>query len=200
MNHKETPPDPALGARFREALVFAFQLHSHQVRKASRTPYISHLLSAAATAIQFGADEDEAIAALLHDAIEDQGGERTRQEIRELFGERVVEIVNGCTDSDTNPKPPWRQRKEAYLDHLKSAPHSVRLVVACDKLHNARSILIDYRSLGDELWQRFTGKKDGTLWYYNSISEIFQTFGPHPLFEELVRVIDQINALAASDS
>ena len=188
---------PILGARFQEALVFASQLHSRQFRKGSKTPYIAHLLAVAATVIQFGADEDEAIAALLHDAIEDQGGEGARQKIRELFGEQVVEIVNGCTDSDTSPKPPWRQRKVAYLEHLRSASPSVRLVVAADKLHNARSILIDYRTLGDPLWQRFTGKKEGTLWYYKSISEIFQSLGPHPLFEELVRVIAQMDELAA---
>jgi (p)ppGpp synthase/HD superfamily hydrolase len=188
---------PVLGARFREALVFASQLHAHQVRKASQTPYISHLLSAAAIVIQFGGNEDEAIAALLHDAIEDQGGNHTRQKIRGLFGDRVVEIVNGCTDSDTDPKPPWQERKIVYLNHLRSTSPSIRLVVAADKLHNARSILIDYRTLGDELWQRFTGKKEGTLWYYNSIAEVFQTFGPHPLFEELIRVIDRIDDLAA---
>ena len=199
---QKVSPDnsPVLGTRFREALVFASQLHAHQVRKASQTPYIAHLLSASAIAIQFGADEDEAIAALLHDAVEDQGGENARQKIRELFGDQVVEIVNGCTDSDTNPKPPWRERKMAYLDQLRSASPSIRLVVAADKLHNARSILIDYRILGDELWHRFTGKKDGTLWYYNSIAEIFQTFGPHPLYEELIRVIERIDDLAAVKS
>src|SRR5437588_8327976 len=130
-----------LSTRFEEALVFATQLHREQTRKGTRIPYIAHLLGVTSIVLEHGGNEDEAIAALLHDAIEDQGGASTREEIRRQFGDRVVEIVDGCTDTDVMPKPPWRARKEAYLAHIIEATPSVRLVSAADKLHNARAIL-----------------------------------------------------------
>src|SRR5205085_9487458 len=133
----------ALTARFEEALIFSTQLHASQSRKGSATPYIAHLLAVTALVLENGGNEDEAIAALLHDAIEDQGGVATREEIRRRFGDRVVEIVNGCTDAEVVPKPPWRPRKDAFIARLYEAPASVRLVVAADKLHNARSVLAD---------------------------------------------------------
>src|SRR5437660_4807656 len=126
----------ALTARFEEALTFATQLHAQQVRKGTRIPYVAHLLAVTALVLENGGDEDEAIAALLHDAIEDQGGAATREEIRRHFGNRVVEIVDGCTDAEVIPKPPWRPRKETFIAHLREASASVRLVVASDKLHN----------------------------------------------------------------
>lgn len=151
-----------LSTRFDEALIFASRLHAKQVRKGSGIPYISHLLAVTALVLEHGGGEDEAIAALLHDAIEDQGGDATRQEIRRRFGEVVVEIVNGCTDTDSTPKPPWRERKEAYIAHLPTATSSILLVSAADKLHNVRSILNDYRVVGEEIWQRFkAGKQIG---------------------------------------
>src|SRR5919202_957739 len=152
----------ALTRRFEEALTFAARLHSAQVRKGTTVPYVSHLLAVAAVALEHGADEDEAIAALLHDAVEDQGGAATREEIRRRFGDRVAEIVDGCTDAETTPKPPWRERKERYVSHIASAPPSVRLVSAADKLHNARSILADLRTCGEGVWDRFRGGKEGT--------------------------------------
>src|ERR1051325_12202408 len=130
----------ALTSRFEDALSFAARLHSGQLRKGTAIPYVSHLLAVASVALEHGADEDEAIAALLHDAVEDQGGAPTREEIRRRFGDRVVEIVDGCTDAETVPKPPWRERKERYIAHVAEASPSVRLVSASDKLHNARSI------------------------------------------------------------
>ncbi len=154
----------SLSPRFEEALIFAFRLHNEQIRKGTSIPYISHLLGVASIALEYGANEEEAIAALLHDAIEDQGGATTREEIRHRFGITVVEIVNGCTDADETPKPPWEARKKAYLTHIKNAPPSVLLVSAADKLHNARAILKDYRLLGNSVWQRFKGDKEGTLW------------------------------------
>ena len=155
-----------LSTRFDEALVFASRLHAQQMRKGSNIPYISHLLSVAAIVLENGGDENEAIAALLHDAIEDQGGDATRQEIQRRFGQAVVEIVNGCTDADTVPKPPWQARKEAYISHLRSATPSILLVSAADKLHNLRSLRKDYPLVGERLWQRFKTGKEGTLWYY----------------------------------
>lgn len=162
-----------LGPRFEAALAYAARLHVNQRRKGTAIPYVAHLLGVCAIALEHGADEDEAIGALLHDAAEDQGGQTTLNEILRRFGNRVAGIVEGCTDAWTEPKPPWRARKEAYLKHLPHASPSVRLVSASDKLYNAQAILTDYRQLGPALWERFKGGKDGTLWYYQSLSEIF---------------------------
>ena len=189
-----------LSTRFEDALTFATRLHADQARKGTTIPYISHLLAVTSIVLEQGGNEDEAIAALLHDAIEDQGGASTREEIRRRFGETVVEIVNGCTDAEVVPKPPWRRRKEAYIAHLRDAPASVRLVSAADKLHNARAILADYRSVGESLWKRFHGGKTGTLWYYRTLVDVLRKTGPAPLFEELERVVSEIETLTAEDS
>jgi (p)ppGpp synthase/HD superfamily hydrolase len=189
-----------LSDRFTEALTFATQLHATQIRKGSGTPYIAHLLGVASIVLEYGGDEDEAIAALLHDAIEDQGGAQARSEIRRRFGDRVTEIVDGCTDSDTEPKPPWRQRKEAYIAHIPNASKSVRLVSAADKLYNARSILKDYQLLGDSLWGRFTGGKEGSLWYYRAIVNAFGQRESHPLVDELDRVVGELEKIALTRS
>jgi (p)ppGpp synthase/HD superfamily hydrolase len=171
--------------RFAEALQYAAVLHNHQVRKGSNIPYVSHLLSVAALVLEHGGDEDQAIAALLHDAVEDQGGQETLEEIRRRFGERVADLVAGCTDSFDTPKPPWRQRKETYLAHLLVASPEVRLVSLADKVHNARSLLATLRREGDAAWGYFKGGKTGTLWYYQSLLAAFQN-APHPNTSELV--------------
>jgi (p)ppGpp synthase/HD superfamily hydrolase len=186
-----------LTARFSEALAFAFQVHSAQRRKGSDVPYVAHLMSVAAIALEHGASEDEAIAALLHDAIEDQGGETMRAEITRRFGRAVADIVEGCTDADTIPKPPWRDRKEKFLARLPRASQSVHLVCAADKLHNARSLVEDYRVLGDKLWQRFNGGKEGTLWYYRGIVTALEASSPGPLVDELARVVAELERAAA---
>lgn len=188
-----------LSEKFTEALTFATELHATQKRKGSGVPYIAHLLGTASIALEYGANEAEAIAALLHDAIEDQGGTPTREAIRRRFGDAITAIVDGCTDADTIPKPPWRQRKEAYIAHIPTASASVRLVTAADKLYNARSVLKDYRVLGEELWQRFAGGKAGTLWYYRALVEALRAAASTPLVEELDRVVTEIEQLA-SDS
>jgi (p)ppGpp synthase/HD superfamily hydrolase len=189
-----------LSTRFEDALILAKRLHAKQMRKGTTIPYISHLLAVASIVLEQGGSEDEAIAALLHDAIEDQGGVPTRRLIRERFGENVVEIVNGCTDAESMPKPPWRGRKEAYIAHLADAPASVRLVSAADKLHNTRAILADYRDIGEALWKRFNGGKEGTLWYYRTLVTVLRNAERTPLVEELERVVSEIEALAAQDS
>jgi GTP pyrophosphokinase len=183
---------PRFSDRFSQALVYAAELHADQKRKVSGAPYVAHLLRVAGIAIDYGADEDEAIAALLHDAVEDQGGDSTRQEIRRRFGDRVVEIIDGCTDTDQIPKPPWRRRKEAHLARLRHASPSVRLVTASDKLDNARSVSSSYRRLGDSLWERFSGGRDGVLWYYRSVTEILKARDAGPIVEELDRVVSEI--------
>ncbi|MBX3185513.1 MAG: HD domain-containing protein [Labilithrix sp.] len=186
-----------LGPRFTDALVLACDLHRTQARKGSGVPYVAHLLAAASIAIEHGANEDEAIAALLHDAVEDQGGAKTAAAIRARFGDAVADIVVACSDTDVTPKPPWRARKEAYVAHVRTAPASVRLVSAADKLHNARSILADYRAIGDEVWKRFTGGREGTLWYYRALVDAFASHGASGLVAELDRVVTELEALAA---
>jgi (p)ppGpp synthase/HD superfamily hydrolase len=166
---------PHLGDRFDRALVYASQLHRAQVRKGTRIPYVSHLLAVASLVMQHGGIEDEAIGGLLHDALEDHPSDgQTEKEIGEQFGPTVLEIVRGCSDSTGHPKPPWRERKARYLRHLvETATPSVLLVSASDNLHNARSILCDYRSHGDELWRRFTTEKAEMFWYYEALRGAF---------------------------
>lgn len=184
-----------LSARFDEALVCASRLHARQMRKGGKIPYLAHLLSVAAIVLEYSGTEDEAIAALLHDAVEDQGGDATRQEIQRRFGTAVVAIVNGCTDTDTVPKPPWQVRKEAYIAHLRGASPSILLVSAADKLHNLRSLRADYSLVGERLWQRFQTGKEGTLWYYRTLVEVYKAQYPTPLTEELTRTFDELVAL-----
>jgi (p)ppGpp synthase/HD superfamily hydrolase len=147
------------GEKFGEALSYAERVHRDQLRKATQVPYVTHLLAVAAIVGENDGTEDEVVAALLHDAPEDQGGEARLEDIRKRFGEEVAGIVAGNTDTFEDPKPPWRERKERYVARIAHEPESVRLVSAADKLHNARSILADLRSVGDELWQRFNGEK-----------------------------------------
>lgn len=184
-----------LSQRFTQALLWATELHKTQVRKGSGVPYIAHLLGVTSEALEYGATEDEAIAALLHDAIEDCGGRAIALEIRHRFGDNVAEIVEGCTDSETHPKPPWRERKEAYITHLHTASPSVRLVSAADKLYNARSILKDYRCVGEEIWQRFTGGRSGSLWYYRAVVDTLNAVDNRPIVAELERVVRELENL-----
>jgi GTP pyrophosphokinase len=144
------------------------------------------------TVLTYGGDEDEAIAALLHDAVEDQEGKPRLREIRKKFGARVAHIVEGCTDADTQPKPPWLERKKTYLTHLRSADSSVLLVSAADKLYNAREILYDFRKHRGSVWSRFKGGKQGTLWYYRQVAKILRAKGPEYLVAELDRVVSEL--------
>lgn len=187
-----------LTQRFEEALVYAARLHAAQVRKGSLIPYVSHLMAVAALTLEYGGGEDEAIAALLHDAVEDQGGKRTRAEILKRFGTQVTAIVDGCTDTDMSPKPPWRARKEAYIAHLRDAPLAVRLVSACDKLHNARTLVMDYRRQGEALWNLFQGGREGTLWYYRSLVGALRSNDLAALVEELDRAVTELESLAGT--
>lgn len=189
-----------LSTRFADALVFAARLHAHQKRKGSNVPYISHLLAVSAIVLEYGGNEDEAIAALLHDAVEDQGGAITRQAILERFGPTVAEIVDGCSEIDVIPKPPWRARKEAYIASLHNAPPAILLVSSADKLHNMRSILADYRVIGAEVWQRFKTGQEGTLWYYHTLLEVYKARDFNPLIAELERTINTLDALIDSQT
>jgi GTP pyrophosphokinase len=182
-------------ARLSEAASFAMIIHAAQVRKGSDTPYISHLLGVASLVLEFGGDEDQAIAGLLHDAIEDQGAEQ-EPVIEARFGARVAAIVRGCTDADSVPKPPWKARKEAYIAHLETAGPDVWLVSCADKLYNARAIVTDLRALGDAMFTRFTGGKAGTLWYYRKLAEVFVRVLPGILSAELGEAVAEMERLA----
>jgi GTP pyrophosphokinase len=184
-----------LSRRFDRAVLLAAELHRTQIRKGTKIPYIAHLLGVASLVLEHEGDEDEVIAALLHDAVEDQGGAPTLARIRVQFGDRVAAIVEGCTDAEVIPKPPWRPRKEAYLAHLEVADESTRLVSASDKLHNARAILADYRKVGERLWNRFSADREDILWYYRSLAEVFGRRGPYVLAQELRHTISQLETL-----
>lgn len=191
-------------SRLAEAFLYAAELHGAQLRKVGGEPYVAHLLGVCATVLAHGGDEDEAIAALLHDAVEDQGGEATRDEIARRFGPRVAEIVDGCTDTTATPKPPWRRRKEEYLARLRAAPASVRLVAAADKLDNARAMLREYRLHGESLWDFFRGGRDGTRWYYRAVVEALRAGGDDPatrlgtLIDELDQTVARLERLGAA--
>ena len=187
---------------FEAALAFATRLHARQVRKKTDIPYISHLIGVAGLVLEYGGNRDEAIAALLHDAIEDQAAEyaggaaQLRLDIRTQFGDKVLCIVEGCTDSETVPKPPWKKRKQHYIDHVCEVDDSTRLVSCADKLHNARAIVSDLRVFGDALFDRFGGGKQGTLWYYRSLADTFLELGNPRLAEELDRTVQVMERLA----
>ena len=164
-----------------------------QTRKASEVPYLGHLLSVAGLVIEADGTETQAIAALLHDAAEDQGGERTLTEIDEKFGAGVASIVAECSDTFETPKPPWRERKERYIDHLRVASEDAVLVSLADKLDNARAILRDFRALENEVWQRFSVQDPQLhLWYYRSLLEVFGQRTHSWMVGELRDVIDAL--------
>lgn len=187
-----------LSDRFQSALLYALRLHAGQQRKNKQIPYYAHLLSVTALVIEAGGDEEEAIAALLHDAVEDQGGYARLEEIKSKFGKRVADIVDGCTDAYQMPKPPWKERKERYLHDLNSASASVILVSLADKVHNARSIYRDLKRAGKGIWESFNGGKDGTLWYYRSLAKTFLKYEERypALVQELQDLVDSIHHLA----
>lgn len=183
---------PTLSESYDRALVYATSLHRHQVRKGNGIPYISHLLSVSSRVIVAGGTETQAIAGLLHDAAEDQGGQETLDDIERRFGPDVARIVADCTDSWVEPKPAWRPRKEAYLDALPKKPKASLLVSLADKVDNADAILRDYRIVGEDLWSRFTGGREGTVWYYRSLDAIFAKELPGSLAAELSRLVSEL--------
>jgi (p)ppGpp synthase/HD superfamily hydrolase len=171
-----------LGQRFCDALCLANALHAEQRRKVSGAPYVSHVLAVASLVIENDGSEDESIAALLHDAAEDCGGQQTLQKIRNQFGSVVAEIVLGCSDTLESPKPPWRQRKQHHLVQLAVAERSVKLVSLADKLHNLRTSIHGFTMYGDPFWENFHGGREGLLWYYEELMRVFERSNlPAPL-------------------
>ena len=202
---KKRPPQGArrsqgkikLGPRLLRAFEFAAEKHKNQTRKTSSIPYIAHLIGVASLVLEAGGDEDLAIAALLHDVVEDCGGAPMLKEVRRRFGSRVAKVVDGCTDSDTDPKPPWRERKETYIRHLRHADADTRLVSAADKLNNVRSILSDYRAIGESIWSRFHGGREGTLWYYRTLRDEFLRHKPNRVTRDLELAVNELESLTA---
>jgi (p)ppGpp synthase/HD superfamily hydrolase len=175
-----------LSSRYKEALVYALDKHEGQTRKGTDIPYASHLLAVSALVVEAGGDEDMAIAGLLHDAPEDQGGQSTLDEIRKIFGERVAHMVEGCTDSlseDPANKEDWLLRKTRYLEHLKTADEDTLTVSLADKVHNARAIAMDLQIVGDAVWDRFKANKEQIIWYYSEIEKTVEQRAVNPYLE-----------------
>jgi (p)ppGpp synthase/HD superfamily hydrolase len=188
-----------LGPRFLRAFLFVAEKHKNQARKASTIPYIAHLMGVASLVLEAGGDEDLAIAALLHDVVEDCGGEPMLREVRRRFGNRVAKVVDGCTDAYETPKPPWRERKENYIRRLKKEDAGTRLVSAADKLNNVRSILSDYRAIGESIWSRFSGGKDGTLWYYRTLRDEFLRHKINRVTRDFDLAVKELESLTGRD-
>jgi (p)ppGpp synthase/HD superfamily hydrolase len=189
---------PLLSDRFEQALLYAHALHGDQYRRGTPVPYMAHLMGVASLVLEYGGDEEQAIAALLHDAIEDCGPRTSYEEIRRRFGDRVTAIVHACTDVDSTPKPPWLDRKAAYVARVAHEPIDAQLVSAADKLYNVRAILKDYRLAGHVVWQRYTGDPADVLWYYRALVTAFRGAGAHPIVDELDRAVAQLEALVAA--
>jgi (p)ppGpp synthase/HD superfamily hydrolase len=195
----EQTTTPKLSERFDEALTYASDLHRTQTRKGGDIPYVGHLLSVASLIIEGGGTETQAIAGLLHDAVEDQGGAPVLADIREKFGDDVATIVAECSDTDVVPKPPWKKRKQDYIDHLGDASEATILVSLADKLDNARAILRDYRIDGPDLWQRFSvHDPQQHLGYYRSLLAVYQARNSTWLVAELVRVLGELEDLVTA--
>jgi (p)ppGpp synthase/HD superfamily hydrolase len=195
MGKRKSLKPPALGVRLQRAFRYAAEKHAGQTRKQTAVPYLSHLMAVASLVLEAGGDEEMAIAALLHDVVEDCGGMPRLREVRKLFGRRVAHIVEGCTDSFGEPKAEWVERKKDYLREVTHADAETRLVSASDKLHNVRTILADYRKDGEAIWARFSGKKEGTLWYYRALSDEFQRRGANRNTRELEIAVAELETL-----
>ena len=194
-----------LGERFREALVYATEAHQDQLRKGGRVPFVAHLLGVTAFVLEDGGDEDQAVAALLHDVVEDQGGRPRLDDVRDRFGERVAKLVEECSDWVDEPKPPWRQRKEAYIERLRTDhDDSALLVSLADKLYNSRAILRDLRYADDRhaVWDRFGRERDCVLWYYRSLVDAFRSRREDGdrLLEELDATVSDLEGLSGGPS
>lgn len=193
------PVTPLLTARFDEALAFTSQVHRLQNRKGGAVPYIAHLLAVTALVLEYGGDEDTAIAALLHDTVEDQGGLPMLERVRAAFGARIAAIVMEVSDNEGDPKPPWQQRKQDFIDSIPRLSPEARLIALADKLHNVRSTIAEFRRVGEIVWTRFQGRRDGTLWYYREVLSALQSnlqITDEPLLQELTRAITELFTLA----
>jgi len=185
-----------LSGKFDEAMVYCNAVHAAQTRKKTGMPRIAHLLVVAGTVLEHGGSEEEAIAALLHDAVEDAGGSERLADIGRRFGDVVAGIVEGCSEKTGEKERPWRERKAAFVQQLASASSSVRLIAMADKLHNGRALLRKLREEGELAWAPYTGKKEGTIWYYRTFLEAMRGKEPSALIEELDEVVQAVERLA----
>lgn len=193
---RAAPKPPPLGPRLQKAFRYAAAKHAGQTRKQTAVPYLSHLMAVTSLVLEGGGDEEMAIAALLHDVVEDCGGMPRLREVRRKFGTKVAKIVEGCTDSFSDPKLPWVVRKKEYLKRLKREDAETRLVSASDKLHNVRTVITDYRQDGESIWKRFSGGREGTLWYYRALSGEFQRRKPNRITRELALAVQELEKTA----
>jgi (p)ppGpp synthase/HD superfamily hydrolase len=191
---------PQLSNKFPDALAYASRFHGGKLRKKTRIPDIGHVLGVTAIALEYGANQTEAIGALLHDTAEDAGGKKRLRDIKRRFGTAVAKIVDGCTDTYASPKPPWLERKKQYVRHVADASDSIQLVSASDKLQNVRSLLRNYREEGDRLWERYNSGKEGALWYYRALTKAFDGKRTKPLLAELDRAVTELETLSNGGS
>ena len=186
-------PHPVLGDRFTDAFAYAVHLHARQARKSTAVPYMTHLMAVCSLVLEDGGDENQAIAALLHDGPEDQGGQEVLDEIRRRFGDEVAGLVDGLTDTLANPKPKWLRRKRTYLERLEGEPAAVLRVSLADKLHNLRSVAVDQQESGEAVWKRFNAGREHQAWYYCELLRVFERRLPDsrnlPEFRRLVTEI-----------
>lgn len=183
--------------RIVDAFALCYELHRTQIRKGSHVPYITHLMGVAAIVGRHGGNEEQFIAALLHDAVEDQGGQPTLDRIRAQFGKTIAGYVEGCSDSDIEPKPPWRERKEKFVEATRHAAPELKLIIAADKLHNIRSTLSDLCEHGPRVWRIFKGGKEGCVWYHRAMLQALRENWDHPLLRELADAVDALEAAPA---
>lgn len=195
----EEPKLTILGPRFEQALLFASQMHARQRRKDTGAPYIAHVMGVTALVLEDGGSEEEVIAALLHDSAEDQGGEQVLVEIRKKYGDKIAAIVYECSDTLDSPKPPWKGRKQGHLTRLEDASREALHIMLADKVYNSRSLLRGLQERGPEIWGKFKGGKEGTLWYFHQMLALFQKHFSGYLVNELARVVVAIEAISEED-
>jgi (p)ppGpp synthase/HD superfamily hydrolase len=196
MSNQET-----LSPRMIEALELAIKLHGHDTRKKCKVPYLAHVLNVCALVIQDGGDEDEAVAALLHDALEDKPEEINEEDINASFGRKVADIVRLCSDTERDfkggEKGPWRERKERYLNEVKQHDPALLRVTVADKIDNARAIIFDHKHVGDAIWTHFKAGKEDQIWYYSEAMRVYREVGfSGPLLEELDALVEELKLIA----
>jgi (p)ppGpp synthase/HD superfamily hydrolase len=184
----------AYSPRFDEAVAYAIDSFRTKYRKATRVPYVTHLLAVCALVGEHGGDEDQMIAAILHDTLEDVDGS-SAEELERRFGKRVAHLVVALSDTVVRPKPPWKERKQKYLAHLRHEPVDIKLISCADKLHNCRSVIRDHKVVGDDVFERFSAPKHETLWYFREVAAALGEGWTHPLLDELRSAVAELQAL-----
>jgi (p)ppGpp synthase/HD superfamily hydrolase len=179
-----------------KAFAYARKIHNNQKRNRTTIPYLSHLMSVSALVMEHGGNEEQAIAALLHDTLEDGGdADKISKEIQHMFGDKVLSMVRELSDTEEQPKPPWKERKETYIAHIEEISDDALVVSMCDKLHNLKTIVWDFHVIGDEIFERFKGKKEGTIWYYTTLTEKYKKILETRPNVQLSRIVFELEGL-----